>query len=142
MDSLNPDHPPVLVAPAKPPRVWKFWGTLLWGLVVFGAMFAGVPGAASGVLTDAASTGKFPYCANPALFETQELVRVSQPAGKDYLTLFVPRWPKSSPPEYRAIADGMDTLRDDGWRRVVKGQTTVEEVVRVTQQDEAIAETD
>jgi len=42
----------------------------------------------------------------------------------------------------RAIADGMDTLRDDGWRRVVKGQTTVEEVVRVTQQDEAIAETD
>ena len=42
----------------------------------------------------------------------------------------------------RAITDGMDTLRDDGWRRVVKGQTTVEEVVRVTQQDEAIAETD
>src|SRR5262249_55553886 len=41
MDSLNPDHPPILVAPAKPPRVWKFWGTLLWGLVVFGAMFAG-----------------------------------------------------------------------------------------------------
>ncbi|HEV7869309.1 MAG TPA: GspE/PulE family protein [Chthoniobacteraceae bacterium] len=42
----------------------------------------------------------------------------------------------------RAIADGMDTLRNDGWRRVLKGQTTVEEVVRVTQQDEALAETD
>ena len=42
----------------------------------------------------------------------------------------------------RAIADGMNTLRQDGWRRVLNGQTTVEEVVRVTQQDEALAATD
>ena len=42
----------------------------------------------------------------------------------------------------RAVMDGMDTLRDDGWRRVLQGQTTVEEVVRVTQQDEAMSETD
>jgi len=42
----------------------------------------------------------------------------------------------------RAITDGMDTLRTDGWRRVLRGQTTVEEVVRVTQQDENLAETD
>jgi type II secretory ATPase GspE/PulE/Tfp pilus assembly ATPase PilB-like protein len=42
----------------------------------------------------------------------------------------------------RAIADGMQTLRHDGWRRVLKGQTTVEELVRVTQQDEALSETD
>jgi type II secretory ATPase GspE/PulE/Tfp pilus assembly ATPase PilB-like protein len=42
----------------------------------------------------------------------------------------------------RAVADGMETLRTDGWRRVLQGQTTVEEVVRVTQQDEAISETD
>jgi type II secretory ATPase GspE/PulE/Tfp pilus assembly ATPase PilB-like protein len=42
----------------------------------------------------------------------------------------------------RAINDGMETLRNDGWRRVLKGQTTVEEVVRVTQADEAISETD
>jgi type II secretory ATPase GspE/PulE/Tfp pilus assembly ATPase PilB-like protein len=42
----------------------------------------------------------------------------------------------------RAIMDGMQTLRTDGWRRVLNGQTTVEEVVRVTQQDEALAETD
>jgi type II secretory ATPase GspE/PulE/Tfp pilus assembly ATPase PilB-like protein len=41
----------------------------------------------------------------------------------------------------RAITDGMDTLRTDGWRRVLRGQTTVEEVVRVTQQDENLAET-
>jgi type II secretory ATPase GspE/PulE/Tfp pilus assembly ATPase PilB-like protein len=42
----------------------------------------------------------------------------------------------------RAITDGMETLRQDGWRRVLNGQTTVEEVVRVTQQDEAMSETD
>ncbi len=42
----------------------------------------------------------------------------------------------------RAVLDGMETLRLDGWRRVAAGQTTVEELVRVTQQDEAMAETD
>jgi type II secretory ATPase GspE/PulE/Tfp pilus assembly ATPase PilB-like protein len=42
----------------------------------------------------------------------------------------------------RAIMDGMETLRQDGWRRLLLGQTTVEEVVRVTQQDEAMSETD
>jgi hypothetical protein len=50
MDSLNPDSlPPVTVTPvARPPRVWKFWGTALWGLFVFAAMFIGqvVPMAA------------------------------------------------------------------------------------------------
>src|SRR5258707_340026 len=25
----------------RPPRVWKFWGTSLWGLLLFAAMFAG-----------------------------------------------------------------------------------------------------
>ena len=42
----------------------------------------------------------------------------------------------------RATLDGMLTLRTDGWRRVQQGQTTVEEVVRVTQADEAMSETD
>lgn len=33
---------PIDVPPAtKPPRVWKFWGTALWGLLAFAAMFAG-----------------------------------------------------------------------------------------------------
>ena len=42
----------------------------------------------------------------------------------------------------RAILDGMTTLRQDGWRRVAQGMTTVEEVVRVTQTDEVMAETE
>src|SRR5229473_5579407 len=42
MDSLNPEHPPVIVAPAeRRPRIWKFWGTVLWGLFIFAAMFVG-----------------------------------------------------------------------------------------------------
>jgi len=42
----------------------------------------------------------------------------------------------------RAIHDGMGTLRTDGWRRVHEGRTTVEEIVRVTQSDEAMAVTE
>ena len=42
----------------------------------------------------------------------------------------------------RATQDGMETLRVDGWRRVLSGQTSVEEVVRVTQVDEVMTETD
>src|SRR6201999_561143 len=43
MDTINPEQPPLLDAPAPPPvpRVWKFWGTLLWGLWLCAAMFAG-----------------------------------------------------------------------------------------------------
>ena len=40
-----------------------------------------------------------------------------------------------------AIAEAMETLRHDGWRRVAQGKTTIEEVVRVTQTDEVMAET-
>ena len=45
MDSLEISDDPVTPVPAipsqRPPRVWKFWGTLLWGLFVFAAMFVG-----------------------------------------------------------------------------------------------------
>ena len=34
-----------------------------------------------------------------------------------------------------AVKQGMRTLRDDGWRKVRKGVTTVAEVVRVTQEE-------
>src|SRR5260370_32146397 len=47
MDSL--EIPAGSVAPAltprirspRPPRIWKFWGTALWGLFIFAAMFVG-----------------------------------------------------------------------------------------------------
>jgi uncharacterized protein len=42
MDSLDPASPltPV-IRTQPPPRIWKFWGTALWGLFVFAAMFVG-----------------------------------------------------------------------------------------------------
>jgi general secretion pathway protein E/type IV pilus assembly protein PilB len=36
----------------------------------------------------------------------------------------------------RAIAAGMRTLRTDGWTKVKNGETTIEEVLRVTQIEE------
>src|ERR1051325_3708785 len=36
----------------------------------------------------------------------------------------------------RAIEEGMRTLRTDGWNKVRAGQTTIEEVLRVTQTEE------
>ncbi len=37
---------------------------------------------------------------------------------------------------HRAMKDGMTTLRHDGWRRVKQGVTTLDEVLRVTLEDE------
>ncbi|MBI2206839.1 MAG: type II secretion system ATPase GspE [Candidatus Rokubacteria bacterium] len=44
---------------------------------------------------------------------------------------------RASSPEIRrhAINAGMVTLRDDGWRKACDGVTTVEEILRVTQED-------
>jgi type II secretory ATPase GspE/PulE/Tfp pilus assembly ATPase PilB-like protein len=37
---------------------------------------------------------------------------------------------------HTAIANGMRTLRNDGWTKVKAGITTIEEVLRVTQTEE------
>lgn len=39
-----------------------------------------------------------------------------------------------------AIMQGMDTLRDDGARKVIRGLTTVEEVLAATQEDTLVDE--
>ena len=44
MDSLNTEvvaMPAVVLPVRRAPYIWKFWGTALWGLVVFAAMFVG-----------------------------------------------------------------------------------------------------
>jgi type II secretory ATPase GspE/PulE/Tfp pilus assembly ATPase PilB-like protein len=38
-----------------------------------------------------------------------------------------------------ALKAGMHTLRDDGWNKVLAGVTTIEEVLRVTEEDEAMS---
>jgi general secretion pathway protein E/type IV pilus assembly protein PilB len=39
-----------------------------------------------------------------------------------------------------ALAQGMQTLRQDGWRKVLDGRTTVEEVVRVTKGNDLVSD--
>src|SRR6266700_3075084 len=44
MDSLNSEVSAAAAAVIRdrsPPRIWKFWGTALWGLFIFAAMFVG-----------------------------------------------------------------------------------------------------
>jgi hypothetical protein len=43
MDSIDPANPPLAIEPEHdiPRRIWGLWGTVLWGLVVFAAMFVG-----------------------------------------------------------------------------------------------------
>jgi general secretion pathway protein E/type IV pilus assembly protein PilB len=38
-----------------------------------------------------------------------------------------------------AVRGGMLTLRDDGWRKVLAGKSTVDEVLRVTKGDQQVA---
>ncbi len=49
--------------------------------------------------------------------------------------LVVQRVP-SSEVKAQALAEGMRTLRNDGWTKVLMGITTVEEILRVTEEDE------
>jgi CAAX protease family protein len=110
MDSLNPDHPPPTVTPAhEAPRVWKFWGTALWGIVIFAAMFVGQIGAIvllavqRGLPMDLASLqliGREPQAL--ALSVTMGLpatlaavwlaIRIKKAAFADYLALHWPSW--------------------------------------------------
>lgn len=108
MDTLNPDHPPLTMTPA-PPHVWKFWGTAVWGVVIFAAMFVGQIGAivylvwVGGDPVDLASmqrVGREP--ASLALSVTMGLpatlaavwlaVRIKKASFVDYLALYWPSW--------------------------------------------------
>ncbi|OPY97246.1 abortive infection protein [Bradyrhizobium sacchari] len=108
MDSLNPDHPPLVMTPA-PPRVWKFWGTALWGLFIFAAMFVGQIGAIlllvalRGLPIDMASiqsVGQEPRALAlsvitglPATLAAVWLaIRFKKASFVDYLALYWPSW--------------------------------------------------
>ncbi|MDA9435266.1 CPBP family intramembrane glutamic endopeptidase [Bradyrhizobium sp. CCBAU 51627] len=108
MDSLNPDHPPLIETPA-PPRVWKFWGTALWGLLIFFAMFVGQIGAVvvlvalRGLPMDLASlqvVGREPQALAlsvimglPATLAVVWLaIRIKKASFVDYLALYWPTW--------------------------------------------------
>ncbi len=122
MDSLDPASP-VAIAPAvplqRPPRIWKFWGTALWGLVVFGAMFVGQMavvtwfvmrqqgpvdlGAAIHVLGGGLTISLSVITGLPAVLAALWLaIRLSRTPFADYLAL---RWTS-----WRSIAIGVGAL--------------------------------
>jgi uncharacterized protein len=42
MDTLDPANPAVTIAPVPPQRrIWGFWGTSLWSIFIFAALFGG-----------------------------------------------------------------------------------------------------
>jgi CAAX protease family protein len=110
MDSLNPDHLPLTVTPAhEAPRVWKFWGTAIWGVVIFAAMFVGQIGAIvllvvqRGLPMDLASlqlVGGEPQALAlsvimglPATLAAVWLaIRIKKASFADYLALHWPSW--------------------------------------------------
>jgi len=108
MDSLNPDHPPLVMTPA-PSRVWKFWGTALWGLFIFAAMFVGQIGAIvllvvlRGLPIDMASLqsiGHEPQALGlsvimglpTTLAAVWLAIRIKKASFVDYLALYWPSW--------------------------------------------------
>jgi type II secretion system protein E len=59
----------------------------------------------------------------------------------DYVRPLVIARASSSAIKQEAMRHGMRTLRDDGWTKVLAGVTTLEEVLRVSEEDEEMAET-
>lgn len=110
MDSLNPDHPPPTETPAESaPRVWKFWGTALWGLFIFVAMFVGQVGAILLLIglrwlpidmASIQSVGREPQALAlsvmmglPATLAAVWLaIRIKKASFTDYLALYWPSW--------------------------------------------------
>jgi len=108
VNSLNSDHSPLAETPA-PLRVWKFWGTALWGLLIFVAMFVGQVGAIlllivmRGLPLDMASiqsVGREPQALAlsvimglPATLAAVWLaIRIKKASFVDYLALRWPSW--------------------------------------------------
>ena len=59
----------------------------------------------------------------------------------DHIRPLVVARASSSTIKQEAIKHGMRTLRDDGWTKALEGVTTLEEVLRVSEEDEALTET-
>lgn len=92
-----------------PPRVWKFWGTALWGLFIFAAMFVGQIGAIvllvvmRGLPIDMASLqsiGHEPQALGlsvimglpTTLAAVWLAIRIKKASFVDYLALYWPSW--------------------------------------------------
>jgi len=111
MDSVNAETPPLTITQAAGPRrVWKFWGTTLWGLLIFVAMFAGQMAVivylvlhAGGSLLDPATVTRVAGGGTPLAFSVIAglpavaaalwlAIRFTGTSFSDYLALRRPNW--------------------------------------------------
>jgi membrane protease YdiL (CAAX protease family) len=108
MDSLDAPAAPALapvIGTQPPPRIWKFWGTALWGLFIFAAMFVGQIGVVAwlilrrgGPIDIAAVGGGLTISLSvimglPAVLAALWIaIRISRTRFSDYLALRWPSW--------------------------------------------------
>jgi hypothetical protein len=130
MDSASSDipaipdseiSPPPLTAAVAAPRVWKFWGTALWGFVVFAAMVVGQIGVVILIFFESPRV-----LGGPGNFDTDQLrqiasnglaISLSVMAGLPAVLLalwLAIRWTRISFSDYLA-------LRWASWRNVAIG---------------------
>ena len=144
MDSLEVPAAPAALTPiignVRPPRVWKFWGTALWGLFVFAAMFVGQIGvvawfvlqrggpidiaAAVQVVGGGLTISLSVVMGLPAVLGALWIaIRISRTPFADYLAL---RWPSWTDLAIGAVAlivlvIGWDLLSRAAGREIVPG---------------------
>jgi hypothetical protein len=144
MDSLDVPAAPAALTPIigneRPPRIWKFWGTALWGLFVFAAMFVGQIGvvawfvlqrggpidiaAAVHVIGGGLTISLSVIMGLPAVLAALWIaIRISRTPFADYLAL---RWPSWTDLATGAVAlivlvMGWDLLSRAAGREIVPG---------------------
>ena len=115
MDSLNPANPPVTIAPERTSRVSGFWNTVLWGLVVFAAMFVGQIGVVIFFVFE--REGEIDHAAMIHAASSGLTISLSVIAGLPAVLLalwLAIRWSRRSFADYLA-------LRWTSWRNVALG---------------------
>ena len=129
-----------IIGNERPPRIWKFWGTVLWGLFVFAAMFVGQIGvvawlvlqrgapidiaAAVHVIGGGLTISLSVIMGLPAVLAALWIaIRISRTPFADYLAL---RWPSWTDLAIGAVAlivlvMGWDLLSRAAGREIVPG---------------------
>jgi membrane protease YdiL (CAAX protease family) len=108
VESAAPALTPI-IGSQRPPRIWKFWGTALWGLFIFAAMFVGQIGvvawfilrrggpidiaAAAHVVGAGLTISLSMIMGLPAVLAALWIaIRISRTPFADYLALRWPSW--------------------------------------------------
>jgi hypothetical protein len=117
MDSFNPDSLPLAAPPPAQAqkRIWKFWGTTLWGIFIFVAMFAGQMAAVGLVML--LRDGTFDLSAVPRLVGSGVTISLSVITGVPAVlgALWFAIRPTRTP-----FADYL-ALRSPSWKHVILG---------------------